>query len=69
MIVWATARECRAKILTGDEHFHDLVGEAIMMRKQESHEFVRGSVKEPRRFRSLPIRGHCVPQRNRQVVV
>ena len=45
MIVWATARECRAKILTGDEHFHDLVGEAIMMRKQESHEFIRGSAK------------------------
>jgi hypothetical protein len=28
----ATAREFKAKILTGDEHFRDLVGEAIMIK-------------------------------------
>ena len=31
-IVLATARECKAKIVTGDEHFRDLVGETIMIK-------------------------------------
>ena len=31
-IVLATARECGAKIVTGDEHFGDLADEAIMIK-------------------------------------
>jgi len=31
-IVLATAREYKAKIVTGDEHFRDLVDEAIMIK-------------------------------------
>jgi len=31
-VVLATARECKARIVTGDEHFRDLVGEAIMIK-------------------------------------
>jgi predicted nucleic acid-binding protein len=31
-IVLATARECKAKIVTGDEHFRDLVDESIMIK-------------------------------------
>lgn len=31
-IVLATARECKARIVTGDEHFRDLVDEAIMIK-------------------------------------
>jgi predicted nucleic acid-binding protein len=31
-VVLATARECKARIVTGDEHFRDLVDEAIMIK-------------------------------------
>jgi len=31
-IVLATARECRAKVVTGDEHFRDLRAEALMIK-------------------------------------
>ena len=31
-IILATARECKARIVTGDEHFRDLPDEAIMIK-------------------------------------